>query len=210
MKKILIITSYIEGSIDEIDNLLRSISWDYLICADGGYKIAEQLDLKIDLVVGDFDSSNGIVPEHLKTIVAPVEKDDTDLQLALKKAVEKKPEAIYILGGIGGRVDHTIGNIQNIVNFSKLVNEITLIDPFQSITVQYPGTRKYKGNKNTKFSAFAFTEQVTGVTYKGAYYPLTDYTLDYHVPLGVSNEFVDDEIEVTTKSGILIVVRTTL
>lgn len=210
MKKILIITSYIEGSIDEIDNLLKSLSWDYLICADGGYEIAEKLGLNIDLVVGDFDSSNGVIPEHLKTIVVPVEKDDTDLQLALKKAVEKKPREIYILGGIGGRVDHTIGNIQNIVNFSSLVDEITLIDPFQSITVQLPGTRTYKGNKNTKFSAFAFTEKVTGVTYKGAYYPLKDYTLDYHVPLGVSNEFLDDEIEVTTQSGILIVVMTTL
>ena len=210
MEKILIITSYVEGSIEQIRDLINTLSWDYLICADGGYEIAEQLDLKIDLVVGDFDSSSGVVPEHLKTIVAPVEKDDTDLQLALKKAVEKKPKEIYILGGIGGRVDHTIGNIQNIVNFSTLVDQITLIDPFQSITVQYPGTRVYKGNKNTKFSAFAFTEKVTGVTYKGAYYPLEDYTLDYHVPLGVSNEFLDDEIQVTTKSGILIVVRTIL
>lgn len=210
MKNILIVTSYIEGSIEQLQNLINSHSWDFIICADGGYEIAEKLNMPIDLVVGDFDSSGGIVPQHLKTIVVPVEKDDTDLQLALKLAVEKKPEKITILGGIGGRVDHTIGNIQNIVYYSSFVPYITLVDPFQSITVQRPGTRIYKGNKNTKFSAFAFTEKVTGVTYKGAYYPLENHTLDQNFPLGISNEFLKDEIEVTTKSGILIIVRTTL
>ena len=206
----MIITSYVEGSIAEIKQLVDGLSWDYLICADGGYKIAEKLGLSIDLVVGDFDSSNGQIPEHLKTIVVPVEKDDTDLQLALKLAVEKEPCEIIILGGIGGRVDHTIGNIQNIVHYSSDKTNITLVDPFQSITVQHPGLRVYKGNKNTKFSAFAFTKEVTGVTYEGAYYPLENHTLDYNFPLGISNEFLGDTISVTTKSGILIVVRTTL
>lgn len=210
MKNILIVTSYIEGNIEQIQNLIDSLDWDFLICADGGYKFAEQLNIPIDLVVGDFDSCNGIIPQHLKTIVVPVEKDDTDLQLALKLAVEKEPKKITILGGIGGRVDHTIGNIQNIVHYSSFVPDITLIDPFQSITVQRPGTRIYKGAKNTKFSAFAFTEEVTGVTYKGAYYPLENHTLNQNFPLGISNEFLTDEIEVTTKSGILIVIRTLL
>ena len=210
MKNILIITSYIEGSIEQLQNLVNSLHWDFLICADGGYKFAEKLNIPIDLVVGDFDSSGGVVPKHLETIVVPVEKDDTDLQLALKLAVEKKPEKITILGGIGGRVDHTIGNIQNIVHYSSFVPNITLVDPFQSITVQRPGTRIYRGNKKTKFSAFAFSEKVTGVTYKGAYYPLENHTLEQNFPLGISNEFLDDEIEVTIKSGILIVIRTIL
>ena len=210
MKKILIMTSYVEGTNQEIKEHLDTLQWDFLICADGGYRIAEDLGIHIDMVVGDFDSSDGIIPEHLKTIVVPVEKDDTDLQLALKLAVEKKPEQIIILGGIGGRVDHTIGNIQNIVHYSEYVEDISLQDPFQMITVQRPGTRTYRGNKNTKFSAFAFSEKVTGVTYEGAYYPLSDHTLDYNYPLGISNEFKDEYIRVTTRSGILIVVTTTL
>ena len=210
MNRILIITSYVEGSLNEQKDLLNKLSWDYLICADGGYKIAQNLGLKIDLVVGDFDSSKGVIPTDLDTIVVPVEKDDTDLQLALKLAVEKEPQEIWILGGIGGRVDHTIGNIQNIVYYSTKNRQITLIDPYQSITVHHPGTVTYKGDKNTKFSAFAFTKEVTGVTYSGAYYPLENHTLNYEFPLGISNEFLDDEITVTTNSGILIIVRTTL
>ena len=207
---ILIITSYVEGTLEEIKNLIKQIDYDYVICADAGYKIAEKIGIKSDLVVGDFDSSNGDKPKETETIVVPVEKDDTDLQLALKIAQEKNAKKVVIIGGIGGRVDHTFGNVQNMVHYSEEGMEIIMVDPFQSITVQRPGTRIYKGNKNTKFSVFAHSPEVTGITYKGAYYPLTNHTITNSFPLGISNEFVSDKIKVTIKTGTLIVVRTML
>lgn len=206
----MIVTSYVEGSIEQIHDLIENTEYDYVICADAGYIIAEKLGLHIDVVAGDFDSSDGNVPEHLNTMIVPVEKDDTDLQLALKLACEKNPDEIIILGGIGGRLDHTIGNIQNIVNYSDASRTITMIDPFQSITVQYPGRRTYRKRGDCRFSAFSFTPEVTGVTYEGAYYPLDDHTLTCTYPLGVSNEFLEDEITVTTESGIMLVVITSL
>lgn len=206
----MIITSYVEGSIEEIKNLIDSIDYQYVICADGGYDIAKKVDIIPDLIVGDFDSSNFKIPDDIKTVIVPVEKDDTDLQLALSIAKEKGAKYITVIGGIGGRVDHTFGNVQNIVHYSEDGTDIIMLDPFQSITVQRPGTKVYRGDKNTKFSVFAHSAEVTGITYKGAYYPLDNHTITNSFPLGISNEFLDTEIEVTTKSGILIIVRTLL
>lgn len=206
----MIITSYVEGTDEEIKQLIKSIDYDFLICADGGYDIAKTAGIVPDLVVGDFDSSACQKPKDIETVVVPVEKDDTDLQLALSIAVEKKAMEVTVIGGIGGRVDHTFGNVQNIVHYSEDGMDILMIDPRQSITVQRAGTRTYYGDKNTKFSVFAHSEKVTGITYKGAYYPLTDHTIYNTFPLGISNEFVDDAIEVTIKTGTLIVVRTVL
>lgn len=206
----MIITSYVEGSVKEIKKLIDSIDYQYVICADGGYDIAKKVDIIPDLIVGDFDSSNFKIPDDIKTVIVPVEKDDTDLQLALSIAKEKGAKSITVIGGIGGRVDHTFGNVQNIVHYSEDGTDIIMLDPFQSITVQRPGTKVYRGDKNTKFSVFAHSAEVTGITYKGAYYPLDNHTITNSFPLGISNEFLDTEIEVTTKSGILIVVRTLL
>ncbi len=206
----MIITSYIEGTREKIKTLIESIDYDFLICADGGYDIARNYDLKVDLVVGDFDSSKMQIPSNIETVLVPIEKDDTDLRLALSIASMKNPQEIFILGGIGGRVDHTIGNIQNMVQYSKNNLSIEMLDPYQSICIQYPGKKVYCGNKNTKFSVFAYSQKVTGLSYTGAYYPLENHTLTNRFPLGISNEFVDDEIEVSIDSGILVVVRTIL
>ena len=210
LEKVMIITSYVEGSTDEIKNLINQVDYDYVICADAGYKIAEKVGIKPDLVVGDFDSSCGEKPTDAEIVVVPVEKDDTDLQLALSIAQDRGAKYITIIGGIGGRVDHTFGNVQTMVHFSQENIEILMIDPYQSITIQHPGTRVYKGNKQTKFSVFAHTPEVTGITYEGAYYPLTNHTITNTFPLGISNEFLADEIKVTIKTETLIVVRTIL
>ncbi|MEE1038664.1 MAG: thiamine diphosphokinase [Eubacterium sp.] len=210
MKKIMIITSYIEGDKEEINSLIKNTDCDYIICADGGYDYAMKAHITPDLLVGDFDSSKTTLPDDIETIVVPVEKDDTDLQLALKIAIEKGAEEILIIGGIGGRVDHTIGNIQNIVHYSTSGPRIEILDPNQSITVHHPGTYTYRGKEGMTFSAFAYTPEVTGVTYHGAYYPLDNHTLTNTFPLGISNHFLGEEITVTTKSGILIIVRTLL
>lgn len=209
MKKIMIITSYIEGDEQQINKLISETAADYIICADGGLKYAKKAGIAPNLAVGDFDSL-GTIPTEVSVVKVPVEKDDTDLQLALDIAIEKGAEEITIIGGIGGRVDHTIGNIQNIVHYSTDGTDIIICDPNQSITVQRPGTKTYKGCQNMKFSAFAHTPKVTGLTYQGAYYPLTNHTLTNDFPLGISNEFAEDEITVTFKSGILIIVRTML
>ena len=102
-KKIMIITSYIEGEKDKIDELIRDTAADFIICADGGVVYAERAGITPDLIVGDFDSL-GHAPKGDNVIKVPVEKDDTDLQLALSLAIENHAKEITIIGGIGGRL----------------------------------------------------------------------------------------------------------
>ena len=88
IKKVMIITSYIEGEQSRINDLISSTPADFIICADGGLKYAQKAGVIPDLAVGDFDSL-GHDPRGVNVIKVPVEKDDTDLQLALSIAVEK-------------------------------------------------------------------------------------------------------------------------
>lgn len=215
-KSILIVSAFIDFSDDKVHDLynlkkyIGQIKPNYIICTDGGFEIAKALELHPNLIVGDFDSSTNFsksdVPNGIEIVSVPIEKDFTDMELALDLSVKLSPDVINIVGGIGGRLDHTIANIQNLVHFSNENLEINIFDDKNFMTVQYPGTRKYSSTLGHHFSAFAFTESVTGVTYEGAYYPLKNGALQNTLPLGVSNSFIEDSISVTTKTGILIVV----
>ena len=85
---------------------------DLRIAADSGYLTARALGDRVDLAVGDFDSMpEGTLPEGVEKIKVPAEKDDTDTQLAVEAAVSRGADDIVIIGGLGGRLDHTLSNL---------------------------------------------------------------------------------------------------
>lgn len=213
---VLIVSAYIDFSEDKNNDLyylkkrISKIDPDYIICTDSGYEIAKELELTPNLVVGDFDSSTGFsansIPDDIEMIPVPVEKDFTDMEMALDLAVKLSPDHVNIIGGLGGRLDHTVANMQNIAHFSSDSLIINIFDSKNFMTAQHPGTRSYSSVFGHHFSAFALTEKVTGLTYSGAYYPLNNDTLYNTLPLGVSNSFIENEITVTIDTGILIVI----
>lgn len=102
---------YIIGAGDAKDIYIDETDNHYIIAADGGYTYLESQGIAADLVVGDFDSL-GRVPEHEYVIRHQPEKDDTDLLLAVKEGFAKGYQTFIIYGALGGRLDHTYGNIQ--------------------------------------------------------------------------------------------------
>ena len=84
---------------------------DYIICADSGFKYAERLGVKPDILLGDFDSYSAVGNEAENVITLPTEKDDTDAMYAAKVAMAKGFDEIILAGGIGGREDHTKGAV---------------------------------------------------------------------------------------------------
>ena len=195
MKRCYIITSYVEGAFPEIED------GEYIICADGGYEVAVSHGLSPDLVIGDSDS--GKMPEML---LFPREKDESDTFLCLKHAVESGYSEIVIIGGIGGRLDHTMSNIQTLAHFSGRTRSITMIDEKNIVTVaENPGITIQRKTGFT-ISLFSLTDKCCGVTTKGLYYPLNDAEITNTYPVGLSNLFTAEEANIDIKNGKLLIV----
>ena len=181
---------------------------DYVICADGGYDTAIKSDICPDLLIGDFDSINAI-PEYVSRITLPVEKDVTDSVAAFDEGVRQGYNEFVLFGGTGGRAEHTLANISLMANASRKGIDFTIIDEkhiFRSITNSSVRIMK---KENQQISVFAYGNIADGVTLKGLYYPLNDYSLDpFDGALGTSNHIIRDYCEITVKDGTLIIIET--
>lgn len=192
----------------EICNLewLKSVSenCDYIIAADSGYEVLKSSGIHIDIAIGDFDSL-GYVPEDVVVRKLKIEKDDTDTMTAVRYALDRGAEEITLLGGIGGRLDHTIANLQTL---SFIVNRGAtgrLMDESNEILGFAPGEHKFSKRIGYSLSTFSMTDEVTGLCESGVKYPLDNAVLTNNFPLGVSNEITDDYAVISFESGILFV-----
>lgn len=226
-KNILVVSAYIDGVSNHLDfnddfnksklieniDLLKSridlSKFDFVIATDGGLSLCQLLNLDVNLAIGDFDSHDfinfskkGKIPfEKL-----PVEKDITDMEAALDRALSLKPSSICVLGGMGARLDHSLANIEHLVNYGKKVSYIYFIDCFNYMSVQYPSSKTYDSKLGEHFAVLSHSDTSTNVTLEGSYYPLESATLHKHIPLGVSNSFINRKITLSFDEGCLVVV----
>ena len=154
--------------------------------------------------LGDFDSY-GSIPAGEAVQVYPKEKDDTDLMLACRYAVEKGVKSVTIYGGLGGRLDHTIANLQALRWLAEHGVWAELLSENNRASLQFPGTRQYPRRAGWNFSLFAMTEQCI-LTTTGVQYPLTHGTLQANFPLGISNSILQELASVTVEEGVLLVI----
>ena len=203
IKRCVIITAFLDCKLSEIYTKEKS---DYIICADGGIKYAEECGIFPDIVLGDLDSATAIDKKY-NFIKYPKEKDDTDTMLCLKYGIEKGFCDFLIIGGIGGRFDHTIANIQtlayakeNHVNarLSSKNSECFFLCDGDSCTL----------NKKDGFylSIFSYSEKCEGITIKGTKYPLEKAELTNIFPLGVSNEITEEKAYISLEKGKLLII----
>lgn len=182
---------------------------DVIVCADSGLEYARRCGVKPHIVLGDFDSYSGVLPEDIEIIRLPKEKDDTDAMFAARLGLERGVREFLIAGGIGGRLDHTLGAVQTLNFLVSNHAAASMCDGKQSIEVlNAPFSKEYAMDDAFYFSLLALTPQVTGVSLEGFKYPLSDAILTYDFPLAVSNEIVAPKATVSAKSGRLAVVRT--
>jgi thiamine pyrophosphokinase len=189
------------------DNEISIRPGDLLIAADAGYEQLVKRGLKPDLIVGDFDSL-GSIPESENIVRHPVMKDDTDLMLAIRLGLERGYKFFYIYGGLGGRLDHTIANIQALDFIAHNGGIGYLFGEAETVTVFADGVFSFPEGSDGIISVFAQGGIAEGVTLKGLLYPLNNATLTPSYPLGVSNEFTGSEASVTVKKGRLLVIWT--
>ena len=184
---------------------------DFVVACDAGYRNAERLGLRPDLIVGDFDSAPQPKTEH-ETIVLPHVKDDTDTEYAAKLVSEKGFDEVLLLGALGGRrVEHTLANLCTGLGLEQRGIRAALQDERSRITFVLPGeSRCYPKEEFFYFSAFPMEGRAEGVCEKGSFYELEDAVLTAGYPLGVSNEYAEGSscITISTRQGALVVVET--
>lgn len=205
MKTCFIITAYIEGN---LAGLVSSREPDYIICADGGYELAVSQGIVPDLVIGDSDSGamSNITGANTEFIHFPTEKDESDTFLCIKHALSLECDEIVITGGIGGRLDHTISNIQTLACFANTSQRISVIDDKNYFTVIENSQITLSGNIDMSVSIFSLTDTCTGVSTAGLYYPLDNAVLKSTYPVGLSNKFTGCSASIEVKKGKLLIV----
>jgi len=176
---------------------------DFIIAADAGYGYLTELGISPDITVGDFDSL-GFVPNTNK-IVLPVAKDDTDTGYAAKWAIHKGFRRFELHGCTGGRVDHTIANIQTAAMLSRLGCAVCIHSKDVNYYAVSNSSIHFDESAKGTVSVFAHGADAT-VSIQGLKYELDNATLDPFFPLGVSNNFIDRKCSVTVHKGVALIV----
>ena len=212
--KILIITG---GSV-EISfaaAFLKKYRYDILIAVDKGVESMTELGVRPDMLIGDFDSADTVfinkymADKDIKIIRHNPVKDATDTELALDTAIDMDAEEIAILGAVGTRVDHVLGNIHCL--YKALIKDIKCVlwDEHNRIELIKSPLKILKNEMYGRYVSFLpFTDSVEELNLKGFKYNLDGYTLKYGTSIGVSNEVKEDAAYVDFKSGILIYLQT--
>ena len=197
---------YIIGAGEVIDPNIIADSNDLIICADGGYKYKSLLGRECDMVVGDFDSF-GKVPDTENKIVAPTEKDETDMLLAVNLGLEKGYKNFVILGALGGdRNDHSVANIQLLHYIATKSARGSIIHGNEIFTAFSNDVLILSAENKGYVSVFSLSDESRGVTIKNLKYTLDDAIIYSYNPIGVSNEFIGKEGSIAVKNGTLLVV----
>ena len=175
---------------------------DVLVAVDKGFDYIKDV-AKPRYVVGDFDSL-GYIPEGLEVIRHNPIKDFTDTQLALEFMSENGYDDFVIYGGFGGRLDHTIANIQTAYDFVKKGKKIKFVA--KDCQAEFIVSDKTMNGEKGRFFSLFCLDKAEGVDITGAKYEIKDSCLSNDYPLGVSNEFTDKECHISVKKGILLLI----
>lgn len=204
MRRCVIIGGADIGRYDRIRGYLRE--GDFYICCDSGLKHREGLDIVPDLIVGDFDSYEN--PQlNIETITLPREKDDTDTVFAVKEALSRGFQDFLLVGVIGGRLDHTLGNVSLLLMLDAQRKTATALDDFSEMEI-VSGQPVQIQDCYTYFSLLNISGTAQSITIKNAKYPLDDAEITCEYQYGISNEVLPGKIAVVTvNQGRLLLIK---
>lgn len=202
MRRCLILTSHLEGA--ELLTV-HSEDFDEIIAADGGLVQAQKLGIRPTRIIGDFDSAERPEAEHL--VILPREKDMTDSEAAIDLALSLGYRHIVVLGGLGGRFDHAMGNVGLLAKALSSADWLEFQDGYNRMFMKGPGRFAVERDRFQYLGLIAYGGSVEGLTVKGAKYPLNNFTLRDDTTLGVSNEILGDKAQIEFRKGKLLVIQ---
>lgn len=205
----------------ELPNLefARSLlsSDDYLIAADGGANHLLKMGILPDIVIGDLDSIDEDTLFELTSADVEIkqyseDKDETDIELALRYAAELRPLSILIVGALGGRLDQTLANLSILTDPALPAVDIHLDDGveqafFCKASAAKRGQVEVRGRSGDVVSLIPWNGLVEGITTEGLQWPLYGETLFPSKSRGVSNVMLAESASVKIEKGLLLVVH---
>lgn len=204
MKRCVIIGGADIGRYDRIRACLREN--DFYICCDSGLKHREGLGITPDLIVGDFDSHENPLLD-IETIVLPREKDDTDTTFAVKEALKRGFQDFLLVGVIGGRLDHTLGNVSLLLMLDAQGKRAVALDDYSEMEI-ISDTSVQIEDRYSYFSLLNISGLAQGITIRNAKFPLTDAEITCEYQYGISNEVLSGMIaEVFVENGRLLLIK---
>ena len=207
MRRCVIIGGASIGDYDAVCRRLRPD--DYVIYCDCGLRHMDGLGVEPDLIVGDFDSYSN--PEYdTETIVLPCEKDDTDTVFAVKEALRRGFEDFLLIGVVGERLDHTLGNVSILLMLDSEGKEGTIIDDYSEMEIVSDRCEMpcIIDDSYVYFSLINISGTARGVNIRGAKYTLENAEITCEYQYGVSNEVLTGcTAEVSVGEGRLLLVK---
>ena len=179
---------------------------DFIVFCDSGLKHLEALQVKPGLIVGDFDSHDN---PHLdiETIVLPCEKDDTDTVFAVKEAIKRGFEDFLLIGVVGARLDHTLGNVSILLYLDSLGKKGKIIDDYSEMEI-VSKEPAYIDDSYAYFSLLNISGTTKGVTIENAKFPLDNAEITCEYQYGISNEVLPGRTtKVFVREGNLLLIK---
>ncbi len=209
MQRIII---FANGEIPRLENVrLLLYADDYIICADGGTRHALALGLRPNLVIGDMDSLDKGQWQELENAGVPIElfprdKNETDLELALNRAIELKPKKIMIIGALGGRLDQTFGNTALLSDVRLSAFNACIDDGAEEIFFCRDQV-EVQGRGGDIVSLIPWGNPVQGVQTQGLKWQLHNEILFPEKTRGISNEMTGEVASIQIGSGLLLIIH---
>jgi len=189
--------------------LLRSA--DTIICADGGTRHARALGVKPEIVIGDMDSADNrhlleLKKEGTSVEFHPRDKNETDLELAIHRAIGLKPKEIIIVAALGGRLDQTLANITLLSDPRLASLDVRLDDGVEEIFLCRERAQ-VRGRSGELVSLIPWQGAASDVQTENLKWPLRGETLYPDKTRGISNEMLGETASISIGSGLLLVVH---
>lgn len=195
------------ADIENYELICRKLSKDdYFIYCDSGLRHREKLGFEPQLIVGDFDSCEN--PNlDIETIVLPCEKDDTDTYFAVKEAVRRGFDEFLLIGVVGGRLDHTLGNLSILLYLFSLGKKAEIADGCSEMQIVGKESVFVDGTYSF-FSLLNISGKAEGITVKNAKYPLENAVITCEYQYGISNEPLPGKVsEITVQNGKALLIK---
>ena len=209
MRRIIIFANGELPDLDKARLLLRDD--DYIICADGGTRHAIALNIQPHLIIGDMDSADEEQIQRFQSANVPMEryshdKNETDLELAIQRAIALETRQILVVGALGGRLDQTLGNIALLSDMQHPSLDIRMDDGVEEVFLCRDRAQIH-GTRGDLVSLIPWQGAVTGIRTENLRWLLSDETLYPDKTRGLSNEMLGETASVSITSGLLLIVH---